>query len=490
MSHAELTVNGLFRKLAGSVFTYGTGMMLTNAVGIILLPVFLRYLSPAEYGVWALTRIIPPFIGSILSLDLSGAVLRLYYDWKKEGKEKESLFTVWMFTLLWGGIITAIFAIFGEMVFSLIFNQVKFYPLIRLTIIAEGINLTSLLALKLLRIRDEAKLYVVLNFLQVLCTLSSIIFFVAYIGSGVEGALYGVLYANASMFLVFSAVMAKNCKIGIEIKGLKEALWYSVPLVPGNIVNNVFNVLDRFFLDKVLPASQIGIYSVARTIANILMMLVSAFQLALMPFFIKVASERDDFKVVISKVFTGLFAIFTFLTYTVAVFAPEVVLVLGKDEYYESFKYVPPLSFAFMLGSFAFLPETQVLLAKKTMYSSFVYSVKFVLFALLGIVLIWQMGIDGVILTYILTNLAALFIYLRLGQKFYPLDLRIGELLFFIAIAALFWFGAMTLFPPVPLLSGTTIFLKGLLSTALLGVIVFLYVYWDNFLCSDKSAKV
>ena len=463
----------LLRKFGGSISAYGAGMMVTSVMGIMLLPVFLRYLSPEKYGIWALTRIIPPILISIISLDLSGAVLRLYYDWKKEGVEKESVFTVWIFTIVWSGMLVAIFLLFSENLFSFFFKNVKFDPFIKLTLIAEGINLTSGLAMKLLRIKDEAKNYATLNIMHVLITMCCIIYFVSNSG-GVEGALYGTIIANSIMFLFFSYVMIKNSKFAFSSKALVAAMSYSLPLVPGNIVNNVFSVLDRLFLDKFLPASQIGIYAVARTIANILNMLLGVFQLAIMPFFIRIASERSDSKVLLSKSAEYLFGFLIIFGFSISIYAPEIIMVLGKSVYFEAHKYVGPLTFAFMTGAFTFLPELQISLSKKTKYASMVYATKFIIFSLLGFILMQNYGVGGAITTYIVVNLLSFILYFRIGQRCYPVEIDIGKLIIMPMLAIFVWYFVSMVLPPTALFRYDIVALKSV-SVIIVAIIMALY---------------
>jgi len=471
-SFSNLSFRVLYKRLSASVLTYGTGMILATGAQLILLPVFLRYLTPAEYGVWALTRVVAPFFASVLSLDLSGAIIRLYYEWKKEGREKEALFSLWMFTLAWGGVMTILLAWFGERLFALIFTQLDFNPFIRLAILAEGINLTSLLVLKVLRIKDQARSFAWLNFIQVLITMLLTIYFVAFLRQGVIGALYGVLIANAVMLVIFSAVMMRNSRARLDVEALKEALRYSVPLVPGNIVNNVSNVLDRWFLDKVVPLQEIGLYSVARTIANLLTAVFSAFQLAVMPFLVKVSIERDDHREIAGKTFFWLFSVLVLCAFTVSTFAPETLLILGRDAYLESYIYVGPLAFAFMLSSFSFLPEFQITMSKKTKYTSVIYGLRFLIFALLGSILVLNYGIAGVLLTYVATNGLALVAHMWIGHRLHPIDSGILGWVVSAFLAVVLYSATAYLLPVPSTIDVATVVWKTLVLLLLAGLII------------------
>jgi O-antigen/teichoic acid export membrane protein len=144
---------------------------------------------------------------------------------------------------------------------------------------------------------------------------------------------------------------------------------------------------------------------------------------------------------------------------------------LGRDAYLESYKYVGPLAFAFMLSSFSFLPEFQITMSKETKYTSAVYVLKFLIFALLGSILIVNYGVAGVLLTYVVTNGLALIAHIRIGQRLYPIDSGILGWVASAFLAVVLYLGTAYLLPAQNTIDVVTVAWKALVFLLLAGLV-------------------
>lgn len=472
---SALSFRDLMKRLAGQTSIYGSGFLLTNATAFLLLPVYLRYLTPAEYGILSVARIAPNFLMSLVTLNLHGAVIRFYYEWRKRDCELEAIFTVWIFSLIWGCFITILCIFFGQMIFGVLFKQVPFDPYIKLAILAEAVTLTALISNKLMRIKEQVKAYTIINYATTLLIMGLIIFFVAYKKEGVKGALTGLLTANLLMMVPHSIIMIRNSRFRMSILSIKESLRYSIPLVPGNSVNNIFGVLDRFLLDKFVPASQIGVYSVGRLIANIISMITGMFQLGMRPFFIRAALERTDYRMIISRSFLYFIYVLAFLSFCIMMFAPEIILLMGKAPYIGASVFVGPLILAFAFDGIILLPRAQIALSKRTKYMSFINITKFIVYGCIGYTLIPFTGINGVIFTYIITNAIALVLFYVIGHRLYPINLpmrKIATILLAALVIGLIVNSSVLM--DVTVLDYKIIFFKACISIVLLLLILFI----------------
>jgi O-antigen/teichoic acid export membrane protein len=423
------------KRLAGQTSIYGSGLMLSNATVFFLLPVYLRYLNPSEFGVLSLARISPMFIMPVISLNLHGAVIRFYYEWKEKGYEREGVFTLWIFSLLWAAGVTLLCIFLGETVLGFLFKQVPFDPYVKLAIFAESVTVTALLSNKLMRIKEMAKTYSAFNYLTTLLTLGLVIFFVVFQEAGVIGVLKGFLLSNLIMMIPYTLFIFKNSRARFSYEPLRESLSYCLPLVPGGLINSIAGVLDQFLLEKFVPTAQIGIYSLAKRISQIIAMVASILQIGMMPFFVRTALERVDYQLIIGRAFFYFVNILLIASIAITVFSPEIILLLGREAYLASSVFVGPLVFAIVLGSLTFLPEVQVMLAKKTKYASLVALVKFVLLVGIGYPIISFLEVKGAIITYVLVNLLTLILFGFIGHRCFPVEEQFRKLANIIGLA-------------------------------------------------------
>ena len=66
--------------LAKSSLIYGLGNYGVKLVGFLLIPVYTRYLAPADYGVMAMVSSFGQALFIFLNLGQSTALFRFYYD--------------------------------------------------------------------------------------------------------------------------------------------------------------------------------------------------------------------------------------------------------------------------------------------------------------------------------------------------------------------------------------------------------------------------
>ena len=152
---SNLSFRSLITRLASQASVYGFGEILVKATRFLLLPLYLRYMTPADYGLLALANIIPAFLVGILTLLVESSVTRFYYEWEKEDKTRLALTSIWIPSLLWSGLVIFVTVSFGDPLFGGLFEQVPFDPYMRLAILTAGTAALTAIPRKLLRMREQ-----------------------------------------------------------------------------------------------------------------------------------------------------------------------------------------------------------------------------------------------------------------------------------------------------------------------------------------------
>ena len=71
--------NASFRRLGRETAIYGLGVILGRAVSFLMLPVYTRYLSPADYGIIQLLDLTVDVAAIFFTADASSGVQRFYF---------------------------------------------------------------------------------------------------------------------------------------------------------------------------------------------------------------------------------------------------------------------------------------------------------------------------------------------------------------------------------------------------------------------------
>ncbi|MDD4940271.1 MAG: oligosaccharide flippase family protein, partial [Candidatus Omnitrophica bacterium] len=103
------------RRLGKNSTIYTFSNVVTKAINFLLLPLYTRFLSPHDYGIFAVVSSIGVFLSIFLLLALDGAMCRFYFEYRNEPEKLKEF---------WGTIICVIsilcftiggmFLLFGE----------------------------------------------------------------------------------------------------------------------------------------------------------------------------------------------------------------------------------------------------------------------------------------------------------------------------------------------------------------------------------------
>ena len=79
---------------------YTLGHVLSSGIAIFLLPIYTRYLSPAEYGVIDLFIVIAAIVNLTIALEISQGIARYYQEAKNEKEKRKYTSSAFWFTIL------------------------------------------------------------------------------------------------------------------------------------------------------------------------------------------------------------------------------------------------------------------------------------------------------------------------------------------------------------------------------------------------------
>lgn len=423
-------------RLTGQSFIYGLGQMLEKVTRFAIIPFYLKYLSPADFGIIAISRISPVVITGVLTLCLESTITRFYYEWKKRGDSKVAIGSIWLACSLWGLAITFLMSQFGGPIFSLFFKQVPFNPYIRVELLAAGITCLYAVPLKLIRMQEKAKLYSILSYVSVILCLTFNIYFIAYQRDGAFGAIKADLMTNLFTAIPYIIFVARQSSLKISMHYIKQGLRFSLPLVPGNYIKSLFGIADSFLLEKFVPIHEVGLYALAKNLANIVREVSSAIKTAWVPFYVRVASEHPDYKKVLGKSSTFYFYFIAFVSFVLAFFSKEVILFLGRGAYIEAARYVPLLVLANFIINHDMILECGLLMAKKTGLMSVIPAIQLSVTLAGGLILIPVQGAFGAIYSILAGNIIAICMLFLTSNYYYPIFFERKKLLenFVIAI--------------------------------------------------------
>ncbi|MFO0930458.1 MAG: lipopolysaccharide biosynthesis protein [Gemmataceae bacterium] len=342
---------------------YSVANFLVQGGSFILLPIYLRCLTPADYGVLEVTGRLAETVGTFLLLGGLRQGLYTFYQQAADDRERRQVvsatFLLILVCCLVGGLGSLAFGPWlGEWLApSGGDGSALPLPLLNLAILAILLEPLSLFPLTLIQARVESGRYVVIVVTQFLMRVGLCILLVRFLRWGVAGALIatavnGVLFG---LWLTGRELSRSLClPTWAQLRGL---VTFSLPLLPGGLCFFVLHHGDRFFLLRHASVADVGTYALGYKLA----MVVRLF--SLVPLYMVWSSRMyevartPDAATTFGKVITRILAAYLFAGLGLCLFAPEIVLVLGGRNYLDAVPLVAPVVVACFFQSAAALMD-------------------------------------------------------------------------------------------------------------------------------------
>lgn len=139
--------------------------------------------------------------------------------------------------------------------------------------------------------------------------------------------------------IIFYIYTICNAKGKIKIKYWKYALTVNLPLIPHYLSMYVLSSSDRIMITKLVNTSATAIYNVAYTAASVILIFWNAVDAAYAPWIYQKMEEKDYRS--LQKRSLEVLTIFAGTAVFVTLFAPEIMSILGPEEYYDGVYIIP-----------------------------------------------------------------------------------------------------------------------------------------------------
>ncbi len=456
------------RLLLGNSAIYTVGNMLPQAINVLLLPVFTRYLSRTEFGIFAYTTAICAFLSVAGNLSIHSYVLRHYFDCRTEDERRRLFGSIASFLIVYNVALLAVELLVLPPLFRLAEAQVPFEPYMRLALLANAIEVLGILPLAYFRVKERAGTFIMLTLLQTALSAGLSCYLVVGVGMGVLGRYYGVLAADLAMLVVFTAVLSRIGTWSWDLQHLRRAAAFSAPLTLAGALAIVMTMSDRLVLERFVPLDQLGLYSVGVSIAYGVNSLSNGIYKAIEPQVYRLAatSGLDEHVVRMKRTVVWLLVA---LGAVMIAFSREIVTLLAAPAFHESYTILAIVVPAVVLRGVTIPLSTYAVAVHRTGAVSLVNLGGAVVSLVANLALVPRLGIQGAALASIAAWLAIFFMYRAVTERERAIRWRIRGDLVLMACAFGFAVGVLQVETSHLLVS---VALKGLLLALPAGLLV------------------
>jgi O-antigen/teichoic acid export membrane protein len=242
---------------------YGIGNVLSKAVSFVMLPVYTRYLTPADYGVMALIEMTLDVISILAGAQIALGIFRYYHKAKTESERSAVVSTALIALGVSYGVVGVVaFAAAGPLT-HLIFRGHVDSSILRVAALSFAVQSLTLVPLAYARVHDRSSIVVSANVAKLLMCVALNIVFVVALRMGVVGVFLSSLCASVVVGVVLSGWLVRRVGLGWSGAAVRDLVRYGVPLLGMKVATFLATFADRYFLQAAGNETMVGLYNLA-----------------------------------------------------------------------------------------------------------------------------------------------------------------------------------------------------------------------------------
>lgn len=400
-------------------FIYTIGTVLTKGISILLVPIYTRYLSPAEYGVIDLFVILTSIISLTIALEIHQAVVRFYQDTSSEEAKIQYVSTAFIFTVFVYSLYLIVSFLFSDFFTIVILDDMKYQNIF---LFASGAIATSGLfyfTSGQLKWQILPKQSIIVSVLHVIIVACVAVYLLVVEDMKLQSIFIGQICGNIIGIFISIYFTKKSYRFVFVYQKFKEMISFSYPLVFSGIAIFVAIYIDRIAIKELLGLEELGIYGLAYRFATVASLVMIGFGSSLSPLIYKHYKEEHTPKN-IAKLFNGFVVLALFVIASSILFSKEVVILMSTKEFYSASVLISPLVMAvFFSNMYIFAPG--IAIEKKTKTIALISTISAIINTILNYTLIPIFGLQGAAIATLLSSIAIFSLYVYIGNKYYQI---------------------------------------------------------------------
>lgn len=328
------------KTLGRDLAVYGAGDVATQAISFLLLPLYVRYLSPGDYGVLALLLTVEVATKIVFRWGVDASFMRMYYDCDDQPARQRLSSTIFFFLLGANGVLLVALLAASQPITRHLFGSPA--PALALQLVLVNTFLTNFFFIPFheLRIQRESPTFIAFTIGRSLLTIALRLVLVIWAHLGI----LGVVLADVIATVVFGAVLLPRflrlVRPVFSTALLREALRFGLPRLPHGVAQQTIAFSDRYVASLYVSLHELGLYSIGATFAMGLKLFLNAFEFAWAPFYFSIMREADA-KATYRFVATWTVVILGVLGAMIAAGANEIIRIMTTPVFHGAAAVIP-----------------------------------------------------------------------------------------------------------------------------------------------------
>jgi O-antigen/teichoic acid export membrane protein len=425
-------VSGYLRRLATTGAAYTAASIVSKLIAVALLPLYTRYLTPADYGAAEVMFAAVVSASIVVRLGTIEALLRFYY---KDDEDPDRVVATSFAALFWVATAAALVALpFAGWISEALLKE-SAPDLARISIGGLWVLTMFEYLLTLFRLEERARAFFLTTIVNVLVTIGLTVILVVGQGEGARGLLLGS-YASGAVFvcgLIF--VHRRRLSLWVDRDLLRRLMRFGLPTMPAELSLYLLNFVDRIIIVRSAGLAEAGLYSLAVKFAQAVNVLVRGFQLAWPPLAYSIRDD-DEARRAYAVIVTWFVAGCAFAVTGMWLLSRWIVRALAAPEFFGSYKAIGLIATAVTL--YALYLVLVVILGRtgRTGFNFPATIAALVVNVALNLALVPSLGIVGAGIALVASYLVVLALMYGFTQRLFPVPYEWGRLIRLVLVSA------------------------------------------------------
>jgi O-antigen/teichoic acid export membrane protein len=425
-------VSGYLRRLATTGAAYTAASVLSKLIAVALLPLYTRYLTPADYGAAEVMFAAIVSASIIVRFGTIEALLRFYY---KDGEDPAAVVATSFAALFWVSTATALIALpFAGPISEALLDR-SAPGLARIAIGGLWVLTMVEYLLTLFRLEERARAYFVTTILNVLAAIGLTVFLVVGQGEGARGLLLGSYVSGAVVALALIVVHRRRLSLWIDGPLLRRMTRFGLPTMPAELSLYLLNFVDRIVIVRSAGLAEAGLYSLAVKFAQAVNVLVRGFQLAWPPLAYSIRDD-DEARLTYAAVVTWFVTGCAFVVTGMWLFSRWIVRALAAPQFFDSYEAIGLIATGVTLYA---LYMVLVVILGRTGRTEFNFPATFAALVAnlaLNLALVPSLGIVGAGIALVASYVVVVALMYVFTQRLFPVPYQWGRLVRVLLVSA------------------------------------------------------
>ncbi len=433
-----------FRFLLGNIFWLGAVRIFTKVTTLLTLPIVTYYLSPKDFGILAMFAVIQTFLSGIFSMGLSSYAGRVIYRYERYDRQKcrEHLGALLIFLVAFSFVGSSVSLLFIDPLSSFFISDLVVPKRIYLYIpvfMAFIMCVYGFVSDNILNLQINKKIFYI-ELLQFILFMPIQLVGLCFWGFDVWDII--ILQSIVQFIITLSGLWSIREWLVFSVRNLsilREALRYSLPMVPLNFLSWIQDRIDKVYLNSIISLNAVGLYSAGVNIANQYSFLSRPVMTTIKPEISKRLDSGDEgVQGDIKDAFLIFFQISLFLYLLMSLFSKEIVQLLMNERFHECYRIVPIFLLGIIIAEVTGIFQLKFVYKNQTVWFPITLFCSALLNVALNYFLIPFLDIYGAALSKTLTEMGLFVLTYIIAQRLhkteYELMTNVWPLLIVIAI--------------------------------------------------------